>query len=249
VKVLEALAGRGNFTSMTLVDLEKDTNRHGLDGALFNVSEETPHRSLNDSSLFKNLVSGGSVQVKQLYKQPYAISNRAKIWLLCNELPKTIDMSFGMFRRLIIIPFNAKFEGATADKFIHKKLFAELPGILNIMLAAYARMLARGHIADSKLVEERILKYREETDTVSTWFVTYCHKAEVESNYVLASDLYANYCSVMEVENEKPHTKAAFFKRLSRAWKEYTKYSTKLRINNVETRVVYGIKMSNESAF
>ena len=168
--VLKNLAGKDNYSSLTLMDVQNEANRYQLDGKLFNLAEETPNRALLESSLFKNLTTGGETMVRMLYKQPFRIKNMTKLLFACNKLPKATDSTHAMFRRLIVVPFHATFDGKTKDKGMRKKLYTELPGIFNKVIEGYHRLRAQGEFSDSELVRKEIEDYRLETDTVAAWW-------------------------------------------------------------------------------
>ena len=64
--------------------------------------------------------------------------------LLCNNVPSLADLSHGMQRRLMVIPFDRKFSGKDCDRFLFDRIWKnELPGVLNRLLAGYRRVLKR----------------------------------------------------------------------------------------------------------
>ena len=77
LRVLTAAAGEGAYSSLTLPEMFKEQNREQMVGKLFNVSEEAPSRQGLDSATFKNIVSGGEMTVKVVYKTPFRIKNKA----------------------------------------------------------------------------------------------------------------------------------------------------------------------------
>jgi len=216
MQVVRELAGEGNSASLTLTELEKDTNRFSLDGAFFNMAEEAPTRGMLESGIFKTLIGGGSFQVKKLYSQPYSIQNRAKLWLACNDMPRFNDFTVGMFRRLVIVPFQAKFEGANVDKNIGAKLSEELPGIFNLAMAAYGRMRANGGLLDSQLVQEQADMYRLEQDSVYNWWQDNVEVVPMSETAprVDSSKLFQEYAMHMRQSEEKPLSAQQFQKRV-----------------------------------
>lgn len=245
VNILKALAGEGSYSSMTLVELEKDTNRYVLDGALFNISEETPDKSLLDSALFKNLTAGGEMQVKKLYEQPYNVRNKAKLWLLCNSMPPTKDMSFAMFKRLAIVPFEATFDGINVDKHIEKKLVPELPGIFNKVLAAYRRMQEAGGLVDSALMSAELERYRKSVDTVDRWFFSFVEVLPSDSNVMAKVDeMYAFYKEQQERDGERfIVSHQVFCKKLSILVDDYKTRVQRTREGGERVRVVKGLRL------
>ncbi len=172
MEVLESLCGKENKSSLTLNEMKNPNDRAALDGKLFNIAEETPNRGLAESSIFKNLVTGGTVRAKLMYKDTYEFKNMAKLILACNELPPSYDASNGFFRRFIIIPFKAKFNKTDPDfdPFIRDKLRQELSGIFNLCLVGYKRLIASRSFTESKAVQEAIESYKDEIDFTRNWF-------------------------------------------------------------------------------
>ena len=175
LNVLKKLAGKDAFSSLSAKDLDNEQQRAQLQGKLFNLAEETPTRAFVDSSIFKNIVSGGSIPVKMLYKDPFSIEPRAKLMMAANELPRSADTSKGFLRRLLIVPFDAEFsdERKNKDLLIEDKLFTELPGVLNKVLEGYQRLKNQKHFTDSQTVKEAIYEYRDSIDPISG-FVREC---------------------------------------------------------------------------
>lgn len=224
MNVLRGLAGQGNYSSLTLSELRNEGNRQMIDGKLFNMAEETPSRSLMESSLFKNLVTGGETQVRMIYKKPYTMRNKAKLIFACNELPDSLDATQGFFRRFIIVPFKAVFskEAGNLDPFIEKKLLSELPGIFNRVIRAYGDLHRRGGFVASEKAAIELEKYKRDVDSVLRWFEAQCTVTEATSEHVAwIKDLYANYAQFIESEGEKPLTAVHFGRRLNQIIPEY----------------------------
>lgn len=222
--VLKALAGQDNYSSATIKDLQKsEYTRYLLDGKLFNVSEETPNSALMDTSLFKDLVTGGEIQVRQIYKDSYFMRNRAKLIYSCNELSATTDTTNGYFRRLVLIPFNAKFDvgGKDYDPHIDKKLKKELSGIFNLALDGYKRLVLNGKFTEARRVSDTIDLYKNETDTVLSWFSENMHVNGDDSKFAAISDIYTNYKILTEARGVRPVTQAKFIRDLRKHIPDY----------------------------
>lgn len=219
--VLKALAGRGNTSSLTLAGISSETNRYMMASALFNLAEETP-RNMIDSDVLKNLVSGGEMTVKMLYKQPFNIECKTKLIFACNELPRNRDSSKGFFRRLVIVPFDRAFEGATSDPFLKDKLLLELPGIFNMILGAYHRLRKTNLFPKSEIVEKHIADYRNDTDNVRAWVAECITMMPLPEDHAERSklpcpslaQLYASYRTYTEGIGERPEPRPTVARRL-----------------------------------
>jgi P4 family phage/plasmid primase-like protien len=156
IKVLKACAGAKNYSTVSMKDLANENNRQLLEGKLFNIAPELAKDSLRDTEKFKYLSDGSEITVKLMWNQPYQIVNRAKMIYACNDIPESDDPGYAFLRRMVIVPFNRTFEGVDADEFIMDKLEKELPGIMNVFIRGYERLLKqRAFTVAATSTEER----------------------------------------------------------------------------------------------
>jgi len=202
LNILKQLAGKDTYSSLSAKDLESEQQRAQLQGKLFNLAEETPTRAFVDSSIFKNIVSGGSIPIKIIYKEPYSIEPRAKMMMAANELPRTGDTSKGFFRRLLLVPFDAEFSDHMGNKdiFIEDKLITEASGILNRILEGYQRLKKQRQFTDSAVVRESLQEYRRDTDTILGFVksrlevIDYEHNTHEMTEFSKIYQEYKSYC-------------------------------------------------------
>lgn len=221
--VLKYLAGDGNYTTLSMGrEINKPENRYQLDGKLFNISEETPTNAMVDNSVFKALVTGGEVQARKLYCDSYSMKNKAKIIMACNELPSTQDLTFGMIRRLLIVPFNATFtkhvEGF--DPFIRDKLYSEASGIYNLVITALQEFIKNRGFSESETIDREVEDYRKQNDSVSMFAENRLirdNKAETSFN-----DLYRIYKMDCELASIRSESQTKFGLRLKKLLRDVT---------------------------
>lgn len=248
--ILESLVGTANKSSITLEDLKKDSFRFLMINKLVNISEETPSKSLMDSSVFKNLVSGGSMVVRMYYKQPYDIRNRTKLIFACNEMPTVTDATKGMFRRLLIVPFNAEFEGSNDDPFMKEKVSMELPGIFNKVMEHYKHFCKTNSFSDSVYVRESLEQYRQEVDTVYCWYDECAELKPIEQcgekDFVDNMKLYNHYKYFTEERQKRPIAYNKFCKRMRQIVRSPERFK---RMGKRKTSVMIGINILEEDSF
>jgi putative DNA primase/helicase len=229
LNILKALVGGDNYSSLGLKDLESEYCRQMLDGKLFNVSEEIPRQRLETSN-FKAIATGGTVQARKPYQEPYSFTNRAKMLYACNGMPETQDTSGGFFRRFLIVEFNQEFSEANGnlDPFIEDKIVQELPGVLNVVLAAYKRILNETkRFTVSTQTHASLDTYRDEQDTVRAWFKDYVNvntNGGMETTASRLGDMFDSYVRVTQANRQQPVNNKWFGRQLSTIIPNYTRH-------------------------
>jgi putative DNA primase/helicase len=219
--LMKHLAGEDNVSSLSMLDLGNDLGRSLLENKLFNISEETPANSLKDTSIFKNLVTGGTVTVRRLYKGIKQINNRAKFIFACNELPRNYDQTYGLYRRFIIVPFDVVFDGPREDKDIKTKLFAERSGIFNLIIQGWKRLEKQGRFSESESIERKLNEYRLDSNDVFSFMDEYEYVFKPNS-FVEQDKLYEEYrshCIQSGIADRFIRTKSTFSKYVIKTYK------------------------------
>lgn len=165
--IVKHLVGRENFSALGLKDLSSETSRSMLEGKLVNISDEMPTMKMNDTDNFKKMM-GGTITMRRLYQDSSTVNCSTKLMFAANEIPATYDNTKGLYRRLIIAPFEARFDDSNRDFSLMNKIKAELPGIFNRCLAAYQRLLKAGHFSRALRADRELNAYRDDNDFVST---------------------------------------------------------------------------------
>ena len=93
------------------------------------ASEVDSTKRFNES-LVKRLTGGDTLRGTKLHTGAFQFEPNHKLWFLTNHLPFARDGSHGYWRRIKIIPFDARFEGEALDSTLPDKLWAEREGIL-----------------------------------------------------------------------------------------------------------------------
>ena len=245
--ILKKLAGPQAYSSIMLNELSQEYKRAYLVGKLFNVAEETPVKSLEDSSWFKVLSAGGSYMAREIYKKPVnVVSNKTKLIMACNELPEMSDFSEGFIRRLLIIPFDAYFSKESADTKLEDKLTKELSGIFNKVLVAHKRLITQNGFTDSQIVEDTIREYRMDQNSVVAWFddrmiVTHDVKDSAQIREIYLD--YINWCSASKTKHESV---IKFGRDISRFYKLRAKAQKE---NGKSFKVYQGCKLALQPNF
>jgi len=183
-----------------------------LPGIRAAFASEGAKSSKMDTSIIKEITGGTPIMTSRKYGHPFEFKPQFKLWLTTNNLPRVDDESFGFWRRVIVIPFNAKFEGRTRDDHMKAKLIAELPGILAWAIRGAAIWSKIGlNTPDSLLL--RVTEYREAEDTFEAFLRERCNK---HPNTSIRANIFYEAYTVWCEENElKPVSNHAFGRKMS----------------------------------
>lgn len=237
IETMRYVIGAANCTSLTQSHLSIEHHLDCLNGKLANFADETPTKA-GDTTTFKALISGDSVQARALYKPPYSLVSRAKFIFACNELPVTQDTTEGFFRRLSIIPFDVTFspKDKDYDPFIVTKMKAEAPGIFNLCMKAYQQLKSRGRWVDGERTLSVLQEYKDEADVIRVWASE--HITDTPDKFVPLSDAYDEFCIDAEKQGFRfIPTRPQFTKKLKLIYKNERRFSV-VRVAGKSTRVL-----------
>ncbi|KZY36534.1 hypothetical protein A3754_01980 [Alcanivorax sp. HI0083] len=143
---------------------------------LVNIVTEIKQGEKMDDASLKGIVSGEPATVEHKFRNPFEMRPFSTCWFGTNHMPHTRDFSDGLFRRALVVEFNNKFkpELGNCDPLLREKLMAELPGILNLALNAYAGVVARGAFTIPESCKAARNRWRLEADQVAQFVDDEC---------------------------------------------------------------------------
>lgn len=209
LEVIEALLGSVNVSYLSLSDLTNDeVKRSGIEGKMLNISHESG-KEVN-ANVLKQLTSGERVLIKYLYRDPYETRSYGKFIAAFNQLPRA-EVTFGYFRRLIILPYLVTITEEEKDDQLTDKLKQELSGILNWVLAALPDLMTRRSFTESEACKKGLDQYRLQSDNVRLFLNEMCERSDSETPASEIFNAYKRYCIESSLH---PLGKNKFFQRL-----------------------------------
>lgn len=249
--ILKELVGPSNYSTLSLTALNGDQKRAMLEGKLVNFGDENNPKAMIDSEMFKSLVAGEEYDIKEVYKRPYTVKNKTKMIFNCNNMPNTSDRTHGYFSRLLFAPFNARFtqELGNVDTDMGEKLKTELPGILNLVLSAYEKVLKTKKFIEVEASLKVKRDYEESLDTFEHWFSDRAIVTSPEER-TLGNELYndyVKYCEANNYERFERENRIEFGRKLSRKAKSSALFNYKqAKVDGKNGYYFYGIKIGND---
>lgn len=236
--VIKRLIGKENISSVALNELNDRFKTFQLEGKLANIGDDISNGYIEDDSTFKKLVTGETVNVERKGKDPFDFENYSKLIFSCNEMPRINDLSDGLKRRLIFIPFNAKLskKDDDYDPFIIDKLLSEesLEYLLRISLEGLDRVLFNREFTTPKVVDETWEDYEKRNNPI----IGFLEEGKIENEST--KDVYLQYQTFCSESGLKHLSRIAFSREICKHG-----YKTKqVKINGKPTP--YFIKVTDE---
>jgi putative DNA primase/helicase len=190
--VLEGLLGPENVAGVQPANFDRSFQRAHLHQKLANIVTELKQGEVIADAELKAITSGEPSTVEHKFKDPFVMRPFATCWFGTNHMPHTRDFSEALFRRATILQFNRTFAPQEQDPMLKNKLLAELPGILNITLDAYACALVDGFTQPESSNDAK-KEWRLEADQVAQFVDDACQR-DPESR-TPAGDVFRAYQS------------------------------------------------------
>lgn len=168
--VVKNLLGDENIASLDLKELGDRFKTAELFGKLANIGDDIGDEFIANASTFRKLVTGERVNVERKGKDPFEFNNYAKFLFSANVIPRMKDKTGAVQRRLVIVPFDAKFSPNDADfrPFIKDELCEQgaMEYLILLGLAALKRVLINNKFTASQRVQGQLDEYEENNNPI-----------------------------------------------------------------------------------
>ena len=214
-----------------------------LPGARF-VRTAEPREGLSfDESLIKGLTSGEPLPVRRLNQDFNDIYPTFKLAISVNRKPTIRGNDDGIWRRVLLVPFDVQIPIDKVDKQLSDKLWAERSGILNWLIAGLTEYLELGGLNPPEEVRAATQEYREESDLIGSFVRAALEITRDELDQVEAGRLYSVFVSYCKRQGITPISGTTFNRRLPKAAAQFGFTKGKSSIS-----VYCGLRVSGEFA-
>src|SRR5574344_692159 len=212
-----------------------------LKGKRLIIASELEEGTRLNTGLVKQLCSVDPIEAVKEFKDPFHFDPSHTLVLYTNHLPKVSANDDGTWRRLIVIPFNAKIVGNADIKNYGDYLYENAgPAILAWVINGAKKAFDKGFKFERpKVVVDAVEAYREENDWLGQFLEEHCDVgAEYEEK---SGELYRSYRSACLLTGEYIRSTTDFYGSLEKIG------FTKRR--NKNGRVVMGLRLKEGQDF
>jgi P4 family phage/plasmid primase-like protien len=174
-----------------------------LKGRRFAYMAEPNNNDTLTDGLIKDLTGGEKISVRALYKEQSYLKPQFKFFFGCNNLPKIPSTDGGIWRRLMVCPFNSKFVDTPVknnefllDTTLERKMSDWAPTFMGYLIHIY--MTENKKILPSKIPAPEAVKistnmYKMESNHYQEFFISKIIKTDNKKDFISVTSVYEEF--------------------------------------------------------
>lgn len=188
-----------------------------LKGKRLIIASEMQEGVRLNTAMVKQLCSTDEIQACKKYKDPFHFEPAHQVVLYTNHLPRVGANDDGIWRRLKVIPFNAKIKGNSDIKNYADYLFENAgPAIMKWIIEGAEKVSKANHkVNDPQVVRDAVAAYREDNDWLGHFIAECC---EVDDSFEEKSgEFYQQYRAYCIQNGEYIRSTTDFYSAIDKA--------------------------------
>ena len=176
-EAISRMLGADNINSSSLEQLEEDSHKFIAASKLANMADDVDGSYIQSANMYKTFTAGSSVSVRQLYHNSMVVKPYCTMISSCNIMPIFKEISGGMDRRMVIIPFKKSVPEKERDPLLINKLSTEDAKSVWLNMAIEGLRYIRdnnGVLPECSVVEVENLQYKIKRDSVMGFLYDKC---------------------------------------------------------------------------
>lgn len=223
--MLRSLIGSKNTSSLDLTDFEVKFKNADLYGKLANLGDDIRGEYITDSSITKKIITGDRVNVERKGKDPFEFDPYCTCIFSANNIPRVKDPTGAFARRIILIPFDARFSKSDPDydPFIKTKLLNSeaLEYLLLLSIDGLKRVLKNKAFSETSRTIELVNEYHMENNPVLEFFKEVDFKEDILNKTPISA--YQKYITWSATLGVKPISQLKWTKEVCKMFDVKTK--------------------------
>lgn len=212
-----------------------------LKGKRLIIASEMQEGVRLNTAMVKQLCSTDEIQACKKYKDPFHFVPSHQVVLYTNHLPKVGANDDGIWRRLKVIPFNAKIKGNSDIKnyadFLYEKA---APAIMKWIIEGAEKVSKTDYkVDDPKCVKDAVAAYREDNDWLGHFLTDCCDVGDGLTEK--SGEFYQQYRAYCIQSGEYTRSTTDFYAAVEKAGF--------VRRKGMNGTLVYGLKLKTGQDF
>lgn len=222
---VKAILGNGNISALDLKELGDRFSTSMMFGKLANIGDDIGDDFLQGSQVatFKKVVTGNRIKAERKGQDPFEFNPYVKLLFSANDIPRMKDKTGAVLRRLVIIPFNARFTkylpsgeiDPDYNPYIKYQLVEQssVEYLIRVGVEGLKRIIENNEFTKSEKVTEQIDEYENENNPIKA-FIDDCGVEMIENEPT--SDVYSRYQVFCADGGMQPMSKGVFSKQINK---------------------------------
>lgn len=222
---VKAILGEQNISALDLKELGDRFSTSMMFGKLANIGDDIGDDFLQGSqvAIFKKIVTGNRIKAEKKGQDPFEFNPYIKLLFSANDIPRMKDKTGAVLRRLVIIPFNARFSKTLPNgepdpdynPFIKYELVEQssLEYLIRLGVEGLKRILENDEFSKSEKVQQQLDEYEEENNPIIA-FISDCGIEMIENEPT--ADVYKRYQVFCAENSMQPMSKVVFSKQINK---------------------------------
>lgn len=245
INAFAEMLGHDNYSSLEISTLNQRFHAASLEGKLANFSEEEPVSCFKkESGMIKKITGNSRIYVEHKYEGGYTMLNKAKIILSYNDMPWLNDITHGMRRRLLIIPFDLDLTKNPEKKIkdVLERVSGERSGVLNRALKAWKQVVKQdGFTTPKESLEELEHLVSYSMDDIQTWFTECVIITKNDAHRVKNTAMAEHY---QKFSGDFKSTTCSVGRRIAKLCREHGVEQKVVKFDGKPVKATVGIELS-----
>lgn len=222
LNMLKTMLGKRNLSVLDLKKLDDRFSTIMMFGKLANIGDDISDGFVTDTAFFKKIVTGETIDAEQKGQPKFDFEPYVKLIFSANNIPrigKGRD-STAILRRLVIIPFNARFEEDQPGflPFIGDNLKSQesMEYMIRLGLEGLKRVLASRKFTKSEQVQKELEEFEETNNPILGFFREVDGDEEIQIENEPTNEVYQHYQEYCLACNLTPMSSGEFSKQVKK---------------------------------
>lgn len=158
-----------NCSHVGLSQFDKDYYLATTISKLVNIDDDVVDgKALEETGRFKSLTAGEKISVRQIYEEPITFRPYATCIFSCNKLPRIMDKTSGLYRRMILVELNHKIEKPD-NLFMLKITDADMQYFMFKAVEGIKQAIEEGHFRINISEQDLLRKFKCRQSPLNEW--------------------------------------------------------------------------------